>query len=255
MDSKVLDFYNGESVMDVYDDDMLFLFYYRNDIVEDNLGRPLIVLRENMHLMPTEVESNNEYFKQLGKYTVLSSKGYTYNFATGKSNYGRDNNFGYMVVSVGSGNNRKTTTMNNLVYRTFVGPIKGGHVIHHINHNKEDNRLSNLAMITRGENLAERFKFNKKLGQEMAQKLNRNYIYARNSKTLFKNKKAVADSVNGLIAGVTACLDGRFGSYKGLDLVQLTDSQMEQLKAYEKEHNFLFFDKTTKMVKPPHITF
>lgn len=186
--------------------------------------------------------------KQVSKYTYVSSDGYIFNTLTNKRNYGRDNNFGYLTISVGSGNNRKTTTMNNLVFRTFISDIPEGYVIHHLNHNPYNNNISNLAMITRGENLAERFKFNKHLGAEMASKLNRNYIYDRNSKTLYKNKKAVADSVNGLIAGVTACLDGRFKAYKGLDLVQLTDDQMQQLKACENEHDFLFFDKNVKMV-------
>lgn len=196
---------------------------------------------------------NDGKMKQISKYTYVSSEGYMYNDRTHQRNYGRDNNFGYLVVSVCSGNDRKTTTMNNLVYRTFISDIPEGYVVHHLSHNPYDNNISNLAMITRGENLAERFLFNKNLGKEMAKKQNKNYIYDKNSKTLFKNKASVAQYVKGLIAGVTACLDGRFKAYKGLDLVQLTDDQMEQLKEYENEHDFLFFDKRTKKVKLSHI--
>lgn len=183
----------------------------------------------------------DRYMKRISKYTYVSSEGYTYNVLTHRCNYGIDNSFGYMAVSVGSGNNRKTTTMNNLVYRTFVADIPEGYVCHHLDHRRSNNNIDNLACISRADNLRERFQFNHNLGKEMAQKLNRNYIYDKNSKTLYKNKKAVADTVDGLIAGVTACLDGRFKNYKGLDLVQLNDDQMEQLKAYENEHDFNFF--------------
>lgn len=224
---------------------MVMDFWNRNKIVKDKQGNLFTALKDNEYLTEQEVKSHNEYFKQIGKYTLLSSNGYTYNLTTGYKNYGRDNNFGYLTISI----NGRTTTMNNLVYKTFISDIPEGYVIHHLNHNPYNNNISNLAMITRGENLAERFKFNKNLGQEMAKKQNKNYIYDRNSKILFKNKASVAQYVKGLIAGVTACLEGRFRNYKGLDLVQLSDQ--EQAKA----NSFNFFDKGTKKVKISQLTF
>lgn len=220
-------------------------------LIFDKQGDPFFVMPDNQYLTQLEVESGKEFFKKIGKYTLLSSKGYVYNLNRCTKNYGKDNNFGYMGITA----NGRTTTMNNLVYRAFVGGIPEGYVIHHLNHNPYDNAISNLAMITRGENLAERFKFNQNLGKEMAKKRNNNYIYDRTSKTLYKNKAEIARSVKGLIAGVTACLDGRFQQYKDLDIVQLTDKQMLQVKTYETEHDFLFFSKDVKKVKISQITF
>lgn len=220
---------------------MVMDFWNRNKIVKDKQGNLFTVLKDNQYLTDKEAKNHQEYFKQIGKYTLLSSDGYTLNLNNGYKNFGRDNNFGYLTVNT----NYKTTTMNNLVYKTFISDIPEGYVIHHLNHNPYDNNLSNLAMITRGENLAERFKFNKNLGKEMAKKQNKNYIYDKNSKILFKNKASVARYVKGLIAGVTACLEGRFNTYKGLDLVQLSDQQQA------KATSFNFFDKGTKMVKIP----
>lgn len=224
---------------------MVFDFWNRNKVIKDKQGNLFTVLKDNQYLTQEEAKSHQEYFKQIGKYTLLSSKGYTYNLTTGYKNYGRDNNFGYLTISI----NGKTTTMNNLVYKTFIQDIPDGYVIHHLNHRRSDNNIGNLACITRGENLAERFKFNKNLGKEMAKKQNKNYIYDRNSKTLFKNKASVAQYVKGLIAGVTACLDGRFSTYKGLDLIQLTDQQQE------KANSFNFFEKGTKKIKLSQLTF
>lgn len=223
---------------------MVINFWNRYEVVKDKQGNTFTVLKDNQYLTQEEAKSRNEYFKQIGKYTLLSSKGYTYNLTTGYENYGRDNNFGYLTLNV----DKKTTTMNNLVYKTFIKDIPEGYVVHHRDHNPYNNNISNLAMITRGENLAERFKFNNNLGKEMAKKQNKNYIYDRNSKILFKNKASVAQHVKGLIAGVTACLDGRFKNYKGLDLIQLTDQQQA------KATSFNFFEKGTKMVKLPQIT-
>lgn len=223
---------------------MVMDFWNRNKIVKDKQGNLFTVLKDNQYLTEKEAKSHNEYFKQIGKYTLLSSQGYTYNLTTGYKNYGRDNNFGYLTLNIDG----KTTTMNNLVYRTFIQDIPEGYVIHHLSHNPYNNNISNLAMITRGENLAERFKFNKNLGKEMEAKKNHNYIYDKNSKILFKNKSAVAQYVKGLIAGVTACLDGRFKNYKGLDLIQLSDQQQA------KATSFNFFDKGTKMVNISQIT-
>lgn len=223
---------------------MVMDFWNRNKIVKDKQGNLFTVLKDDEYLTEQEAKSHNEYFKQIGKYTLLSSNGYTYNLLTGYKNYGSDNNFGYLTLSIGG----KTTTMNNLVYKTFIEDIPEGYVIHHLSHNPYNNNISNLAMITRGENLAERFKFNKNLGKEMAKKQNKNYIYDKNSKTLFKNKASVAQYVKGLIAGVTACLDGRFKNYKGLDLIQLSDQQQE------KANSFNFFEKGTKMVNILQIT-
>lgn len=59
-----------------------------------------------------------------------------------------------------------------------------------------------------------------------------------------KQYESVAKYVKGLIAGVTACLDGRFSTYKGLDLIQLTDQQQEKATSFNfliKEQKWLIY--------------
>ena len=46
----------------------------------------------------------------------------------------------------------KTYYEHRLIWAEANGPIPDGYVIHHINGNKKDNRLANLALVTAKEN-------------------------------------------------------------------------------------------------------
>ena len=48
--------------------------------------------------------------------------------------------------------NGKKTYLHRKVWIEANGPIPNGYEIHHINNNKHDNRLENLAMVTHKEN-------------------------------------------------------------------------------------------------------
>lgn len=193
---------------------------------------------------------NDAKMKKISRYTYVSSEGYTFNVLTGKTTKGNMNAWGYMTISYQG----TTTTINNLIYRLFVGNIPENFVIHHINHNKEDNRLSNLACISRADNLRERFINNPNLGKQMFSNKNSNYIYCESNNTLYRNKTTLAKDLNLLISACDRVLGGTWKQYKGHKFQYLTDDQMNQLKEYEKEHDFLFFDKRTKKVKLSHIT-
>lgn len=60
---------------------------------------------------------------------------------------------GYLTVKLSKGKrDYDTFSIHRLVYATFTGEIPKGHVVHHIDHNKENNRLGNLKCVTYSEN-------------------------------------------------------------------------------------------------------
>jgi hypothetical protein len=60
---------------------------------------------------------------------------------------------GYLSVAISFGNRKvKRYYIHRLVAEVFVGPIPKDYVVNHINHNKIDNRLENLELVTRKSN-------------------------------------------------------------------------------------------------------
>ena len=62
---------------------------------------------------------------------------------------GRTLSEGYILIRVGAGKDAKYIYEHRLVWEKAHGPIPEGHIIHHLNGIKNDNRLENLAALPR----------------------------------------------------------------------------------------------------------
>jgi hypothetical protein len=80
------------------------------------------------------------------------------------------NNAGYLVVATGTRKERYTSTVHRMIYEAVTGALvpKGANV-HHKNHYRLDNRISNLEVVTPSENQKAGAKFRK--AEEEAAKL------------------------------------------------------------------------------------
>lgn len=99
--------------------------------------------------LPNEIWKDVKDFE--GVYAVsnlgrlASNRGKGWNVLSNKNSKGD-----YLSVILSDYGRTKSTRMHRLVYETFVGEIpkgKGNH-IHHINGNKQDNRVENLKLTT-----------------------------------------------------------------------------------------------------------
>lgn len=99
--------------------------------------------------LPNEIWKDVKDFE--GVYAVsnlgrlASNRGKGWNVLSNKNSKGD-----YISVILSDYDRTKSTRMHRLVYETFVGEIpkgKGNH-IHHINGNKQDNRVENLKLTT-----------------------------------------------------------------------------------------------------------
>lgn len=64
-----------------------------------------------------------------------------------------ENQFGYKFVKLANDSGKHTLYVHRLVYRTFVGAIPSNMEINHIDHNKSNNSIDNLELVTHEENL------------------------------------------------------------------------------------------------------
>lgn len=197
------------------------------------------------YLTKEQINDSNNYCKKISMYCYACSNGYVYNTRNKVINYGNQNAWGYMTYQL----HGKTTTMNNFLYSVFVEPIKKDMVIHHKDHDKTNNNLKNLAMISRADNLRERFENNPNLGKEMFEDVNKNYILDTTNNTLYKEKAELSKDIKGFSSACDRVLDGTWKSYKGHKFRYLTDFEMEKLQAY------FIFNCNQKKVKLSQLTF
>ena len=70
-----------------------------------------------------------------------------------------ENQFGYKFVKLTNYSGKHTLYIHQLMYRTFVGAIPPNMEINHIDHNKQNNSLGNLELVTHEENMHKAIEF------------------------------------------------------------------------------------------------
>lgn len=68
-----------------------------------------------------------------------------------------NNGTGYYQVKLRKNKLRFNRYVHRIIWETFKGNIPDGYEINHINHDKSDNSLSNLELVTHSENLHKAF--------------------------------------------------------------------------------------------------
>lgn len=98
-------------------------------------------------------------------YELDPVEGTLYNTRT-KRYVGYLNRDGYIVVGLSDGiNNRKTIELHRLMAEHFVANPENKPTVHHINHNRHDNRVSNLRWATHDEQQDKEWLSNQKQSQ------------------------------------------------------------------------------------------
>lgn len=112
---------------------------------------------------------NNNEVKQLKRVPMISAACNVFASSDGKvyrlladGSYkeitgAKNKDTGYLHVSIHDGVRKKTyiSTMHRIIYRTFVGKIPSKKEVHHIDNNKENNRVENLMLVSRARNMVQ----------------------------------------------------------------------------------------------------
>ena len=64
-----------------------------------------------------------------------------------------NNGIGYYQIKLRRNKKRYAIYVHRVVWNTFIGPIPEGYEINHIDHDKSNNALSNLELVTHSDNL------------------------------------------------------------------------------------------------------
>ena len=78
-------------------------------------------------------------------------------FKNGKKMCWSDNGLGYQRIRLLKNHKRISIYIHRLVYQTFIGEIPEGYEINHIDHNKSNNHISNLELVSHSENMHKAF--------------------------------------------------------------------------------------------------
>ena len=112
---------------------------------------------------------------------------------------------GYLYVSLRKDSKTIGFTIHRLVAKAFLGCVDGLDV-NHINGNRSDNRLINLELVTRSQNLAHGMFVNKngiaKLTHEQAEEVKRRVALGERQVDIAKEFNVLKQTINQIVRGV-----------------------------------------------------
>jgi len=92
------------------------------------------------------------------KRSVFSKRHHNYKIIDEKMLKTQITRNGYEMVCLSRGNNKFTKRVHRIVADAFLGEVPDGLVVHHKDHNKLNNHLSNLEIVSKQKNTQEYYK-------------------------------------------------------------------------------------------------
>jgi hypothetical protein len=83
---------------------------------------------------------------------LVSNTGLVMHKRTKRLSKGWMSSWGYKIVTMYQNKKKRGISMHNIVAKAFLGEIKKGYVVNHIDGNKINNHIENLEIVTISEN-------------------------------------------------------------------------------------------------------
>lgn len=166
------------------------------------MNEPALTIRRNDELLET--------WKQIVDYPnyLVSTFGRVKNSKTGQVLRPGLGGVGYLTVALYKDGKATTKNVHQLVCEAFIGRVKPGHTVNHIDGCKTNNNLTNLEIVTRRENNIHAY--------ENGLNPHKHPVKIIETGEIFESIEDCANAIDGDKSNICTCLKGRLGSHKGL---------------------------------------
>jgi hypothetical protein len=125
-------------------------------------------------LLPENISEYKYIPRYLGRY-MISQDGDILSISNSKVTKMKikTDKHGYYMVMLSSNNNIKNEFIHRLLYETFVGEIPNGILIDHIDRNQKNNKINNLRLATKSQNMINSEFVDNAIGYSYSKKIKR----------------------------------------------------------------------------------